>query len=206
MTTADVTPETHPPLAPVGTEDRIILLDALRALAILGILLVNMRYFALPFAAAFLGDRGASPLDQLASDALHLFADGKFYPMFSLLFGLGLFLQMTRAEGRGLAFRGRWTRRLLVLLAFGLAHGCLMWAGDILFAYALLGVPLLLFRRRSNRTLVAWALSLILGASPLLGACAAPSPTAPPPACASTHPPEFPDQLHLPILLGVFAA
>ena len=64
-----------------------------------------------------------------------------------MLFGLGLTLQMGRIEGRGGRFVPLYLRRLLVLLGIGAAHACLIWIGDILLMYALLGLLLLLFRK-----------------------------------------------------------
>jgi uncharacterized protein len=169
MTTTDA-PTAHPePLTPVPAEERVALIDAVRALALLGILMVNMRFFAEPFVFAVFGVAGQGPLDRLASGFVHLFAEGKFYVLFSLLFGLGLSLQMERAALRSVGFRGRWARRMLVLLAFGVVHGVLIWAGDILTMYAIAGFPLLLFRNRSGRVLVAWALTLILVTTLVLG-------------------------------------
>jgi uncharacterized protein len=168
----------HEPLGPVPGEDRVVLVDALRGFALLGILLVNMAYYAEPFTARLLGGSGGlGLLDTVAADVVHFLAEAKFYALFSLLFGFGLFTQMTRAEARSVPFKGRWARRLLILLLFGLIHGCLIWGGDILTTYALLGFPLLLYRRMSPRGLIAWSSSLIgglvliaAGAAALVGA------------------------------------
>jgi len=84
-------------------------------------------------------------------------AQEKFKTLFSFLFGLGLAVQMVRAEARGARFLPLYARRLGVLFLIGAAHFLLVWDGDILHDYALLGVVLLLFRRRSLRTLLVWA-------------------------------------------------
>jgi uncharacterized membrane protein YeiB len=92
--------------------------------------------------------------------------EGKFYALFSMLFGLGLTLQMERIEARGGKFVPLYLRRLLVLLGFGLVHAFLIWMGDILILYALLGFLLILFRKAKPRTLLVWMVILI--ALPLL--------------------------------------
>jgi uncharacterized protein len=66
-------------------------------------------------------------------------------------------MQMSRAEARGVRFLGFYPRRLLALALFGLIHGLLIWAGDILLTYALSGAILLLFRKRQQKTLLWWA-------------------------------------------------
>jgi uncharacterized protein len=144
---------------PVAASERIQTVDILRGFALLGILLVNMAFFkSVGFYAAF----GSAPtatggIDQVARWFIQLFAEGKFYTLFSFLFGFGFAIQMLRAEARGERFGPRYTRRLLVLLVFGIGHSLLLWYGDILKSYALIGFVLLLFRNRAPRTLLIWA-------------------------------------------------
>lgn len=156
-------PGSPPQLAPRAPEDRLELVDGLRGVALLGILLVNMGEFSLTALTATLGASGSpAGLDRLLAGALAFLAEGKFYSIFSLLFGLGLFLQMSRADQAGAAFAGRWRRRVLVLLGFGVAHAIFVWHGDILTMYALLGLALAWFRRASNRALVGWSTALLV--------------------------------------------
>jgi uncharacterized protein len=151
------------PLAPRAPEERLVLVDGLRGVALLGILLVNMGTFSHGALMANFGATGApAGVDRWLGGALTFLAEGKFYSIFSLLFGLGLFLQMSRAEQAGVAFVGRWRRRVLVLLGFGVTHAVLIWDGDILIMYALLGLALPWFRRASNRALVSWATAFIV--------------------------------------------
>jgi uncharacterized protein len=77
----------------------------------------------------------------------------KFISLFSALFGAGLIVQMTRAERRGVRFVPLYLRRLVVLAVIGLLHGLLLWYGDILLTYAVLGAILLVLRRISARTM-----------------------------------------------------
>jgi hypothetical protein len=111
-------------LGPVGADQRIEALDVIRGVSLLGILLVNMAFFASPvfYDMAAGVPRFEAGYDRAAAWLIRFLGEGKFYSLFSFLFGLGLFLQMSRAEARGVAFVPLYARRLLVLLAIGLAH------------------------------------------------------------------------------------
>jgi uncharacterized protein len=130
---------------------------------LLGILLVNMQQFNGSFVAIIAGlDKPETALDQLAIWFVDFFAEGKFYSIFALLFGLGLALQHQRAEAQGAHFGPYWLRRMAVLLVIGLVHAYLIWTGDILILYSLLGALLLLWRNARPRTLLIWTLALLL--------------------------------------------
>lgn len=145
---------------PLVPGQRVLAVDVIRGFALLGVLLVNMGFFATPFQAILL-DEPWWPgwLDRGVEFAVRALAEGKFYILFSLLFGLGMALQMQRAAERGHRFGGYYVRRLVVLLAFGVAHALLLWYGDILTVYAVLGFVLLLFRRRKDKTILIWAVA-----------------------------------------------
>ena len=152
---------------PVQQAERVQIVDILRGFALFGILLVNMALFRSPFQELIFPLDPATPwYDRAAVWLIHFLGEGKFYALFSLLFGLGLTLLMDRIEGRGGRFVPLYLRRLLVLLLIGLVHAFLIWAGDILIMYALLGFLLILFRKARPRTLLIWA--IILLAIPLL--------------------------------------
>jgi uncharacterized protein len=144
-------------LTPVASDERIQAVDILRGFALFGILLVNMGMFGAPIYQAIIG-AGEAPTgaDAWALFAIRFLAEGKFYALFSILFGFGLTVMMTRSQARGVSFVPLYIRRLLVLLAFGLIHAVFFWIGDILVPYALLGFPLLLFRKAKPRTLLIW--------------------------------------------------
>jgi uncharacterized protein len=145
-------------VGPIAPGERLPVIDVLRGVAILGILIVNMDAYAWPLALPRLGwADSAGWADRLAGAFIRLAAEGKFYPLFSLLFGFGLAVQMARAEARGVAFARLYERRLLALLGIGLAHALLVWYGDILVTYAILGFPLLALRHRRPGTLLVWA-------------------------------------------------
>lgn len=145
-------------LSPVRPTERIETLDVLRGFALFGILAVNMAGFSWPLDQVMMGAQlWESRADLLADGLVQLLAEGKFYPLFSFLFGLGVALQMDRAEARGSAFAGWYCRRLFVLLGIGLAHALLLWEGDILVWYAVFGFLLLAFRKRQPKTLLVWS-------------------------------------------------
>ena len=154
-------------LAPASLSERSEWLDALRGFALFGILLYNIQPFS---GYAF---RGLMPSLQPAWAALdptldfvaHVLIQGKFYSLFSFLFGLGFALQLQRAMATGATGASMLRRRLGWLFAFGLAHALLIWFGDILTVYAVFGFALLLFRNASQRALLAWALVFL--ASPV---------------------------------------
>lgn len=161
------TSATQAGLAPVQQAERIQIVDILRGFALFGILLVNMGLFSHPFQSILVPADPATPwYDRAAEWLVHFLAEGKFYAMFSLLFGLGMVLLMERIEARGRRFVPFYVRRLLALLLIGLVHAFLIWPGDILIIYALLGFPLILFRKARPRILLIWA--VILLAIPLL--------------------------------------
>jgi uncharacterized protein len=145
-------------LEPVPRCDRIETLDVVRGFALFGILLVNMELFSWPVHDVLMGKEvWTAPVDVITDHAVRFFAEGKFYALFSFLFGLGAMLQMERTEARQVKFAGFFCRRMLVLLGIGLLHSFLIWEGDILTVYALLGFLLLAFRKRKPKTLLVWA-------------------------------------------------
>lgn len=149
--------------APVPPENRILTIDILRGFALLGILLVNMELFNGSFAAAVASlNQPATVLDQVAGWFIAFFCEGKFYSIFSFLFGLGMMLQFGRAEGRGGHWIAIWLRRMAVLLLIGLIHAYFIWVGDVLILYSVLGVALLLWRKARPRTLLIWVFVFLL--------------------------------------------
>jgi uncharacterized protein len=149
---------------PLDSQARLLLLDSLRGWALLGILIANMMAFT---GFYFIPDaeREANMLlgrfDNAAELLIEWLVVGKFYALFSLLFGIGFAIQLRRLEQRGEG-AGRYLRRLAVLFLIGLAHMLLLWMGDILALYALMGAVLLLFRQVSNRALLWWSAALWL--------------------------------------------
>src|SRR5260221_5413139 len=148
-------------LSPISLPERIEILDVLRGLAVCGILIGNMQWFSgyglMPPAIA----RQSPFADQLTHFLVWVFVEGKFYSIFSFLFGFGFALQIVRAEERGDARASLFKRRLFWLLVIGLLHAYLLWSGDILSIYALMGFALILVRKKANDSLLKWAVALL---------------------------------------------
>ncbi len=150
---------------PVDANERLELLDALRGFALLGVFVSNvMMWFSgrvfRPPAAAEAADAAAPLLDTVTQYAYEILVSGKFITLFSFLFGLGFAVQLGRAEARGASIVPLYSRRLIVLFGMGLMHLFLLWYGDILASYAVMGFGLLLLKRRSARTLLIIAAAL----------------------------------------------
>ena len=154
-------------VAPVSGTERLHSVDVVRGAAILGILIVNMGLFFNPIYGELLGlESYGDGTDRLVKKGILFFAQGKFYTIFSILFGFGLAIQLERFRSRGMSFGNFWARRMLVLLAIGLTHALVVWYGDILTWYAIGGLVLYLFRKAGPGTLKIWATVLL--AFPLL--------------------------------------
>lgn len=154
--------------APVSQSERIIILDSLRGIAILGILLMNIPGFALP--EPVYGD--PSVLNEWGTVNfktwyfIEWFMEGSQRALFSMLFGAGIILFVTRQEKKvdGLWPADYFLRRQLWLMVFGLFNAfILLWFWDILFHYACLGMIMFTFRRLSPKALIIGAaISLLL--------------------------------------------
>lgn len=155
--------------SPSLPQERLLVLDVLRGIALFGILVVNLLDFQLARLFHFGFRDVPTGLDYWLATWVLLFFEGKFYPIFSLLFGLGFALQILRLEARGVSPTWVIVRRLLALMGFGICHAVFIWRGDILLPYALVGFGLLLLHKLAPRTLlivigVLW-LSLLMSCS-----------------------------------------
>ncbi|OIJ22335.1 hypothetical protein BKP45_06765 [Anaerobacillus alkalidiazotrophicus] len=142
--------------APTSNQERIVSLDIIRAIALFGILLVNMKFFSTPTLQAEMANVSFSTTlaDEISQWFIFIFAEFKFISMFSLLFGIGFLVFMERGERRGANVKKIFVRRLLFLLCVGLFHMFFLWYGDILTFYALLGFVLLIVRFKSPKFLL----------------------------------------------------
>jgi len=133
------------PLTPVAEGQRIEALDVVRGFALLGIFLMNIEWFNRPIATFNEGmPRGLTGPDWWASWFIAYFVQGKFWTIFSLLFGMGFAVMLVRAERAGRAFTRLYLRRILALAVFGAVHFIYVWEGDILFSYAVGALALLI--------------------------------------------------------------
>jgi uncharacterized protein len=146
---------TQPP-----TESRLITLDALRGFAVMGILAMNIIAFSMPewayVSPSIYG--GETLADRFSWLLSAVFIDGKMRGLFSLLFGASMMLIIQRAESKGEDPAKVHYARMFWLALFGLAHFFLLWFGDILFTYALVGCLAFLFHTWEPRRLIKWAL------------------------------------------------
>jgi uncharacterized protein len=143
---------------------RIAALDVVRGVAVMGILAMNIVAFAMPFQAYMnpvsFGTEGAA--DFVSWVASFILVDGKMRGLFSFLFGASMLLVIERAEASGQSAASLHFRRMTWLLVFGLIHLYLIWFGDILTAYALVGMIAWRFRHLSNRALIRWGIGLLV--------------------------------------------
>jgi len=147
--------------------DRIAVVDVLRAFALFGIIITHA-------AGGFLAGPPPgpdfmlfSPLDRVVNRIDYLLTFGKFFTIFSFLFGLSFAIQLRNATEKGVGFSGRFTWRLVVLALIAIAHG-VFFTGDILIVYAFLGLLLIPFRKLKTRTLLIIAAILVFNIPGLL--------------------------------------
>lgn len=150
MEQAIITPEQAPPpttvkdLKPIAPAERIEAIDVVRGFALIGIFFMNIEWFNRSFNEFQDGiPASAHGIDWLATYFVNFFVAGKFWTIFSLLFGMGFAVMLTRAEDTGRAFLVPYIRRVLALGVFGMLHTILLWPGDILFSYAFTAAGLL---------------------------------------------------------------
>ena len=139
-------------LAPVAESQRIDVLDVLRGFALIGILMMNIEWFNRSIAVLTAPDLGLRDFDHAAGFLVKVFVEGKFYKLFSLLFGMGFAVMLLRAEEAGRPFIAWFARRAGVLLLIGLAHSVFLWTGDILHDYAIGEASVRRCWRRSSRS------------------------------------------------------
>ena len=130
-------------LAPVSVAERISAMDILRGFALIGILLMNIEWFNRPISALMAFDFEQVGADYASSWLVLVFVQGKFYKLFSLLFGMGFAVMLLRAQEKEQPFAGWFARRMAVLFLLGMAHMVFFWGGDILHDYAIGGLLVL---------------------------------------------------------------
>lgn len=129
-----------------GTQDRALMPDYLRLVALFGIVIVNVQYIAFSALHGFTEPVGETFGDEVTLWLVNGLALLKTYGLFSFMFGVGLGFLMGSAERRGVQFGYLYRNRMIGLLLLGIAHGCLFFPGDILVIYAVTGAVLYFFR------------------------------------------------------------
>ncbi len=152
------------PIQPTTADERADILDILRGIALLGIIVANYAMFSLYIFQPIEKARAmpTATIDYWIGWIHFIFIDGKFYSIFSLLFGIGFSIILKNAAQKGKKGLTFFYRRIFVLMLIGLAHLLLLWEGDIVMLYALIGLLLPLFRNFSNRALIITAVGLLL--------------------------------------------
>src|SRR6185295_3582638 len=135
------------------SSERIDVVDVLRAYSLFGIIITHSVTGFLAGQTPSPDFMLATPADRLVTNLENLLTFGKFFTIFSFLFGLSFAIQLRNATQKGVGFSGRFTWRLAVLALIALVHGAL-FTGDILIVYAILGLLLIPFRKLKTRTLV----------------------------------------------------
>ncbi|MBT2614575.1 MULTISPECIES: DUF418 domain-containing protein [unclassified Bacillus (in: firmicutes)] len=141
-------------MVPLQESKRIVSIDILRGLAILGIFLVNMPSFHSPLLYIDGAERWAGGWDGILYRFSDIVAQASFYPLFAFLFGFGAIILAVRSEEKGISFPLLYMKRLSFLLILGCIHAFFIWHGDILINYAVFGFALLFFYKMKGRNLI----------------------------------------------------
>ncbi len=145
------------------TSKRIELLDVYRGFAILGIFVVNIVIMNSTFLNQDeFAQQWTSSLDIAIQKVLQLFFYTKFFPIFSLLFGLGISMQAVKLSEKGKLTKAFFFRRMFFLFVFGVLHILLLWSGDVLNMYALLGLLMVFLIKKSNKLILGLSVFFLL--------------------------------------------
>lgn len=150
-------------ISPTKKEERIKFLDVLRGIAIQFIFMANIVYFSglYDFPETYKYPSALWPTDNILSFLSFTLIDGKFYSIFSLLFGIGCMIQLNKLTKNNKSFASFFKRRMFWLLVFGLLHLVGLWVGDILTLYALLGLLLIPFVNLPDKKLL-WLAGILI--------------------------------------------
>ncbi|WP_438316238.1 DUF418 domain-containing protein [Sporosarcina sp. FA9] len=126
-------------LSPVTIEKRVETLDIMRGFALLGIFIANMLHFHSPYLYYDAFTWFTAPGEIQTYKWIDIFVEASFYPIFAMLFGYGLNMQYEKAIANRSPFASVASKRMGILLVFGLLHALFIWYGDVLFTYAVMG-------------------------------------------------------------------
>ncbi|MDP6654188.1 MAG: hypothetical protein QGF90_19095, partial [Gammaproteobacteria bacterium] len=153
------------PAAPVTGKARIKSIDTLRGVALLGILLMNIVAFGLPAASYFdpTADGGISGINLATFMGIDILFEGSMRAIFSMLFGAGLLLFVSKPDTDDDVVYGLYYRRTFLLVGFGLLNAYIfVWAGDILYSYGMAGLILYFFKDYSAKQLGIYSVLMLL--------------------------------------------
>lgn len=149
-------------LSPTTLTQRLELPDMLRGFAIFGILMVNMLWMNAPVGFSFSNlSMWEGPTDKAFEFVIRFLFEGKFYILFSFLFGYSFYLFLQKQTHEQPSVLKYYIWRLILLVLMGALHVLLLWPGDILLFYGLFGLLMVLFRHKRNRALIIWAIILL---------------------------------------------
>ncbi len=148
---------------PIRVQQRIEILDIYRGFAVFGIFVVN----SVIMNSTFLNQdefakQWTSKIDHIFEVLLQLFFYTKFFPIFSLLFGLGIAMQALKLSDSNTSATPFFIRRMLILFSIGLFHIIFLWSGDVLHIYAILGLLTTIIIKKTNRSLLLMASILLV--------------------------------------------
>lgn len=141
---------------------RQVMPDLARAIALIGIAVVNVAVISYPLMGGYIHGGLNTSIDNFAYFLVNSLFLMKFYTLFFFMFGVGFAFQMKSAARTDAGFTGRYFRRIIGLLILGLFNIALLYQGDILVLYAILGSLLFLFRKASTRTLMKWGVGFFV--------------------------------------------
>lgn len=144
-------------------KQRLGIIDGIRGFSLIGILMANMLIFQY-------GIWGMDELEQFrlfagdeaANIWLKVFVEGSFMPIFMFLFGYSMIKMKAKLDENGGKVKRHFTRRFFLLIGLGLLHSTFVWEGDILFSYGCLGLLMMVFLKRQKKTILIWAVTLLV--------------------------------------------
>jgi len=143
--------------------NRIVIIDSLRGFSLFGILMSHLSLLFEAFDSSTLSMPHASISNIIISVLNGIFISGKFFAIFAFLFGLSFYIQMDRAVQKGIHYRWRFLWRIIILMVVGYIHS-LLFSGDILIIYSILGIFLVFLFKARNNVLVLLIIALLSGA------------------------------------------
>jgi len=142
--------------------NRILIIDALRGFSLFGIMISHMAYLFGSYDFTKMSSPNPSIADIIVNIFNYLFISGKFFAIFSFLFGLSYFIQSDRSSKKGINYQWRFLWRILILIIIGYIHS-LLYSGDILIIYGILGIPLVFLFRAKDKVLIVLIMLLLVG-------------------------------------------
>ncbi|MDX8362568.1 DUF418 domain-containing protein [Cytobacillus sp. IB215316] len=147
----------------MAVNNRVNMIDGIRGFSLFGILMANLLIFQYGlFGKDEISLLSLSATDLFAYKLIKIFIEGSFMPIFTFLFGYGMIKMKESLERKELKVKRHFVRRFIFLGAIGLVHSTLLWEGDILLLYGMMGFFLLLFMNRKSKTVLVWGIILLL--------------------------------------------